>query len=80
MQGTTTRYDRVRGYGFIIPDDLTQPDYFVHSKHILEPKGRRFLMAGWRVEFTPVTAVEGLQAHEVRILSRTIAIQHGGAK
>jgi cold shock CspA family protein len=85
MFGTTIKYDRVKGYGFILPDDETLPDFFVLAKCILEPKGRRWLMAGWRVEFTPVEVGDGMQAQNVRVLSRPIAIQRsvpklGGAK
>jgi hypothetical protein len=39
----------------------------------------RFLMAGWRVEFDPFDIDGKPQAHNVRILSRTIARQVGGA-
>jgi cold shock CspA family protein len=75
MLGTVTKYNRVRGYGFILPDDETLPDFFVLPKFIVEPKCRRFLMAGWRVEFDPVDIDDNPQAHNVRIVARTIAIQ-----
>ena len=75
MLGTTTKFDRTKGYGFILPDDETQPDFFVLAKFIMEPKCRRFLFAGWRVEFDPVEVDGNPQAHNVRIISRPIAVQ-----
>lgn len=78
MFGTTIKYDRIKGYGFILPDDETQPDIFVSAKCILAPKGRRWLLPGWRVEFTPVAVEEGLAAENVKIISRPIAIQRSG--
>jgi cold shock CspA family protein len=75
MLGTVTMFDRVRGFGFILPDDETLPDFFTAPKFILEPKCRRFLMAGWRVEFSPVDIDGAPQAHGVKIISRTIAAQ-----
>jgi len=73
MLGTVTRYNRVEAWGFILPDDETLPDQFVIPKFIVsEP---RFLMPGWRVEFTPVEVDGRAQAHNVRIISRPIARQ-----
>lgn len=85
MLGTTIKYDRVKGYGFILPDDETMPDFFVLPRFIVEHRSRRFLMAGWRVEFDPVEVDGNPQAHNVRIITRPIAIQRsiptqGGAK
>jgi len=85
MLGTVIKFDRVKGYGFILPDDETLPDFFVLPKFIMEPRCRRFLFAGWRVEFDAVTIEENPQAHNVKILSRPVAIQRsaptpGGAK
>jgi cold shock CspA family protein len=75
MLGTVLRYDRARSYGFILADDENLPDYFVVPKFILG--NLRFLMAGWRVDFTPAEVDGKYQAHEVRIIARPIAIQHG---
>lgn len=80
MLGTTIKYDRVKGYGFILPDDESMPDFFVLPRFIVEHRSRRFLMAGWRVEFHPVEVEGNPQAHNVRIISRTIAIQRSGPK
>jgi cold shock CspA family protein len=77
MLGTTIKYDRIKGYGFILPDDETMQDFFVPAKAILAPKGRHWLMAGWRVEFDIVEVEEGLAAANVKIISRPIAAQYG---
>ena len=77
MQGTVTKYDRARSYGFILPDDENLPDYFVVPKFIADRM--KFLMPGWRVEFTPVETEGHFQAHDVRVLSRVIAIQRADA-
>jgi cold shock CspA family protein len=73
MFGTVSKYDRVRSFGFILSDDPDQPDYFVCASFI-EGK-QRFLMANWRVEFTPVETDKGFEAHGVRVIQRVIAWQ-----
>jgi cold shock CspA family protein len=76
MFGTVNRYDRVRTFGFILSDDETLPDYFVIPKFIAsEP---RFLMPGWRVEFDAVEVDGRPQAHNVRVIAKTIARQISG--
>jgi cold shock CspA family protein len=75
MFGTVIKYDRITAVGWILSDDPTLPDFFVIPKFMLEDKRHRFLMAGWRVEFTPVDPDGNPQAHDVRIISRPIAIQ-----
>lgn len=80
MLGTVTKYDRVAGYGFIVPDDNTLPDYFVCPSFIVsESKRCRFLLPGWRVEFTPFDLDGKTQAHDVRIISKTVVIQRSAA-
>jgi cold shock CspA family protein len=76
MLGTVSKYDRVKSFGFILSDDPEQPDYFVCAPFILGKE--RFLMPNWRVEFTPVEGPKGFEAHEVRVLLRTIARQTSG--
>jgi cold shock CspA family protein len=75
MFGTVIKYDRLKTFGFILPDDPSLPDFFVCPKFITANKSRRFLMPGWRVEFTPVDIDGKPQAHDVRVLSTTIAVQ-----
>jgi len=75
MFGTVIAYDRIKGYGFIVPDDENLPDFFTLPKFMTGPKHQRFLMAGWRVEFDPVDIDTKPQAHNVKIISRPIAVQ-----
>ena len=77
MQGTVTKYDRAKSYGFILPDDENLPDYFVVPKFIADRM--KFLMPGWRVEFTPVEVDGKFQAHDIHVVSRVIAVQRAAA-
>jgi cold shock CspA family protein len=83
MIGTVIKYDRARSFGFILTDDPELPDYFVCAPFILGKQ--RWLMPNWVVEFTPVETDKGFEAHDVRVITRTIAIQRslpkpGGVK
>jgi len=76
MLGTVVHYNRLASYGFITPDDPTLPDHFVCATFINADKPRRFLIVGQRVEFDPVaTDTAKPQAHNVRVIPTTIAIQ-----
>jgi cold shock CspA family protein len=85
MFGTVIKYDRAAAYGFIVSDDPTLPDFFVIPKFIQADRHHRFLVPGFRVEFDPVDIEAKPQAHNVRVISRMIAIQRsapqaGGGK
>jgi cold shock CspA family protein len=75
MLGTTIKWNRIKGYGFVLPDDAMQPDIFVSATCIQAPRGRRWLLPGWRVEFDVVEVEEGLAAENLKILSRPIGAQ-----
>ncbi len=75
MIGTIVKYDRTKGYGFVMPDDDGVPDHFIIPRFLADVKHPRFLMNGWRVEFDTFEGDRGLQAHNVRIVSKTIAVQ-----
>ena len=75
MFGIVTKYDRVSAYGFILPDDPAQPDFFVCPKLIIADKHHRFLVPGQRVEFDPVEVDGKTQAHNVRVIPVIIARQ-----
>jgi cold shock CspA family protein len=80
MIGTVKTYDRIKSFGFILSDNPDDPDYFVCAPFILDKA--RFLMPNWRVEFTPVETDKGFAAHDVRVITKTIARQtsnNGGA-
>lgn len=81
MQGTVSKYDRVRGFGFILPDDGADlPDYFTCGKFIDPTRRLRFLVPGQRVEFDPVDETSGPTAHNVRVLPTTIAVQRSDVR
>jgi cold shock CspA family protein len=75
MLGTVAKYDRLKSYGFILSDNPDDPDFFVCASFI-EGKAR-WLMANWRVEFTPIETDKGFEAHDVRVIERVIARQVG---
>ena len=77
MLGTCLRYDRLRGFGFIAADEPDMPDFFVAPKFITSEKNhRRYLVPGFRVEFTPFDSDgDRPQAHDVRIIARTVVVQ-----
>jgi cold shock CspA family protein len=54
MFGTALKFDRIKGFGFILPaDDPTMPDAFCHATEI-QPSAfwkRKFLIEGMKVEF-----------------------------
>ena len=75
MLGTVSKYNRIKGYGFIVPDDENLPDYFVLPKFIDASRRLRFLIPGQRVEFDPVEDQTGFVAHNIHVLPTTIAIQ-----
>lgn len=50
MQGITLFWNRLKGYGFIAPDDGT-PDVFVHHSSLLLTPPNKKLDKGQAVEF-----------------------------
>jgi cold shock CspA family protein len=70
MQGTVLRYERAQGYGFILADDESLPDLFVHFSFIQANAAKRFLRAGQRVEFDYAEDDKGRpQARNVRVVT-----------
>lgn len=68
VSGKVVRFDDVRGYGFISPDDGGD-DVFVHANDLLDDKQQ--VRAGTRVTFTIEDGDRGLKATGVRIGGRT---------
>jgi CspA family cold shock protein len=62
-QGTVQWFSRVKGFGFIRPDDAEE-DVFVHFTAI-RGEGYRNLTEGQRVEFTIEDSPKGPQAADV---------------
>jgi CspA family cold shock protein len=63
--GTVKWFSRVKGYGFIAPDDATK-EIFVHFSGI-EGEGYRNLEEGQRVSYTVEDTPKGPQAVAVRM-------------
>lgn len=63
-------FSRIKGYGFIMPDDSEQ-EVFVHYSAI-EGEGYRNLYEGDRVTFVEVDLGKGPQARDVNTL-RTVS-------
>lgn len=61
--GTVQWFSRVKGYGFIRPDNATE-DVFVHYS-VIRGEGYRNLSKGQRVEFTIEESPKGPQAVDV---------------
>ena len=53
MFGVCSRWNRMKGWGFVIADDPSKPDFFVSYRHIQAIASRRYLLPGDRVEFEP---------------------------
>ncbi|CAM3297403.1 cold-shock protein [Kibdelosporangium persicum] len=67
ISGKVLRFDDVRGYGFIAPDDGGE-DVFMHANDLRDEK---FLFTpGTAVEFDVVEGDRGLKASSVKILDR----------
>jgi CspA family cold shock protein len=62
-QGTVQWFSRVKGYGFVRPDEQEE-DVFVHYSAI-QGEGYRNLNEGQRVEFTLEDTPKGPQAVDV---------------
>jgi CspA family cold shock protein len=65
MQGTVKWFSRVKGYGFIAPDDGGK-EIFVHFSGI-EGEGYRNLEEGQKVTYTVEDTPKGPQAVAVRV-------------
>ncbi|KAI8842577.1 cold-shock' DNA-binding domain-containing protein [Chytridium lagenaria] len=64
--GTVKFFNSQKGYGFIIPDDMSNLEVFVHHSAITKPKsGFRSLAEGEIVEFEMVQGDKGFQAANV---------------
>lgn len=65
IRGRVVRFDEVRGYGFVAPDDGGE-DVFVHANDLLEDKYA--FLPGTTVEFQVMEGDRGLKGYDVRIL------------
>ncbi|MFD9888116.1 cold-shock protein [Amycolatopsis sp. NPDC059027] len=65
--GTVIKFDDVRGYGFVSPDDGGE-DVFLHVNDLHFDK--QLLSTGVEVEFVPEEGERGLKASRVRLLEQ----------
>ncbi|WP_430790174.1 cold shock domain-containing protein [Actinoplanes sp. G11-F43] len=65
MTGKVIRFDEIRGYGFVAPDNGTE-DVFLHVNDLAFDK--RSLNQGTRVQFVPAEGDRGLKATHVQII------------
>jgi cold shock CspA family protein len=82
MFGTVSVYNRPKGFGFILADDNSLPDFFCCAKFInVANKHLKYLVPGQRVAFDPVDIETKPAAHNVRIIGpQIVAKQIGGAQ
>lgn len=66
MMGTVNRFNKIKGYGFISPDD-GGAEIFVHFSEI-QLAGYKELKVGQRITFTLLDGDRGPYATEVKIM------------
>lgn len=66
MDGHVKWFNRVRGYGYIVPDDCPEQEIWVHYSGI-QGEGYRNLYEGQRVSFTVMDAGKGPRAVNVEV-------------
>ncbi len=74
MIGTVSRFNRMKGWGFILPDDDTLDDFFVHHSELV---GRKFLRVNERVEFTPSVRNDKPYARNVKVIDAGAVLSGG---
>ena len=69
MLGTVKKYERNGAWGFILSDDPTIADCFVHYSFIVAERRKRFLNEGDRISFEPGEVCKGRpEARNIRII------------
>ncbi|QKW36738.1 cold shock domain-containing protein [Actinomadura sp. NAK00032] len=75
--GKIARFDEVRGYGFITPDE-GGPDVFVHVNDLNDDK--TLIATGTSVEYELIDGERGLKAFDVSVIGDRVAPASGGGR
>lgn len=62
LTGRVKWFNDTKGFGFIVSGGI---DYFAHFKSIKNKQGRKKLLEGETVQFTPSSSAKGHQAEEI---------------
>jgi cold shock CspA family protein len=75
--GRIARFDEVRGYGFITPDE-GGPDVFVHVNDLNDDKS--LITTGTSVEYELIDGERGLKAFDVSVIGDRLVPGGGGGR
>ncbi|MEV4677114.1 MULTISPECIES: cold-shock protein [Actinomadura] len=75
--GKIARFDEVRGYGFITPDE-GGPDVFVHVNDLNDDK--TLIATGTSVEYELIDGERGLKAFDVSVIGDRAPAAGGGGR
>ena len=79
MTGIVSFYNRIRGFGFAVPDERSLSDVFVHAKNL--PSDHRYLNVGDRISYELGAVSKGRpEAVKIQIIQEADASVSGGAK
>jgi cold shock protein len=67
VRGTCKWFNATKGYGFLVQEDKSAKDVFVHYSQ-LQGDGYKSLKEGDVVEFNVIQGEKGLQAQEVSVV------------
>ena len=65
MQGEVKRFDKTKGYGFILGED--NQEYFFHYSQLIMD-GYKTVRVAQKVTFTPEQGEKGLRASEIHLI------------
>ena len=76
MQARVSFFNRLRGFGFGIPIDPSQPDCFIHVKNL--PENHLYVCVGDLIEYDPAAGIKGrTEALNIRILESAPIVMGG---